>query len=316
MQRPNLFVCGAAHIDRRARSFEPLRSGASNPGTLREEVGGGALNAARNAKRHGADVSLMSVRGGDMIGDLVGSSLDRWSIHDLSAVFLDRSTPSYTALLDHQGELVSAVADMALYDLAFAKQLRRRKIRDAIDAADAVLCDANMPTDALERLVQSAGERPVFAIAVSPGRVRRLEPVLPALSCLFMNRLETLALSGMSSLPQAIVALRNSGLRRGVITAGEADTIMFDDSGCYSLRPPRSDAIVDVTGAGDALAGAATAALISDCAFPEAVRRGIAASTLTIAAESCVADYDDQTFEVVLASVGAPQRFTEIGINR
>ncbi|TIW76576.1 MAG: carbohydrate kinase, partial [Mesorhizobium sp.] len=97
---------------------------------------------------------------------------------DLSVVFLDRTTPSYTALIDAEGELIVGLADMALYDLAFPKQIRRSKVREAIAAADAILCDANLPTAALERLVALAGGRPVFAIAVSPAKVVRLAPLL------------------------------------------------------------------------------------------------------------------------------------------
>ena len=45
-------------------------------------------------------------------------------IADLSAVFLDRATPSYTALLDREGDVIAALADMALYELAFPKQMQ------------------------------------------------------------------------------------------------------------------------------------------------------------------------------------------------
>src|SRR5690606_34064848 len=140
------FVSGAAHIDRRGRIEASHVPGASNPGTLHEEVGGGAFNAARNAVRHGVDVSLLALRGGDLCGDAVAAEIEARGMEDLSAVFLDRTTPSYTALLDQNGELIAGLADMGLYDLAFAKQMRRSKVRDAVRAADAVLCDANMPT--------------------------------------------------------------------------------------------------------------------------------------------------------------------------
>ncbi|RWD59710.1 MAG: carbohydrate kinase, partial [Mesorhizobium sp.] len=126
----------------------------------------------------------------DAAADSVASAIDNAGITDLSVVFLDRTTPSYTALIDAEGELIVGLADMALYDLAFPKQMRRSKVREAIAAADAILCDANLPTAALERLVALAGDRPVFAIAVSPAKVVRLAPLLSDLSLLFMNRRE------------------------------------------------------------------------------------------------------------------------------
>ncbi len=310
MQRPKLFVSGAAHIDRRGRIDGVYVPAASNPGSLREEAGGGALNAARNAVHHGVDVTLMSLRGGDLAGLAVADVLAESGIEDVSAIFLDRTTPSYTALLDPNGELIAGLADMTLYELGFTRQLRRRKIRDAVAAADAVFCEANMPEDALMRLADMAGGRPIYAIAISPAKARRLEPILASLSCLFMNRREARVLSGADDAAEAIKLLRDRGLRRGVITAGGEETIFFDDTGVFNITPPQLEAIADVTGAGDALAGVATTALMRGESFNEAVRRGMAAAMLTIASPNVVADYEDEAFETALARVGTPRKIS------
>ena len=86
----------------------------------------------------------MSVRGGDAAGETVARAIATAGIRDLSVTFLDRSTPSYTALLDRSGDVIAALADMGLYDLAFAKQLRRASVREAVRTADAMFCDANL----------------------------------------------------------------------------------------------------------------------------------------------------------------------------
>lgn len=310
MQRPKLFVSGAAHIDRRGRIDGVYVPGASNPGSLREEAGGGALNAARNAVRHGADVTLMSLRGGDLAGLMVAQVVAENGIEDVSAIFLDRATPSYTALLDPNGELIAGLADMALYEFGFARQMRRRKIRDAVAASDAVLCEANMPEDALVRLAGMAGHRPIFAIAISPAKARRVEPILSSLSCLFMNRREARALSNAEEVSEAVEVLRSRGVKRGVITAGSEEAILFDDTGIFGITPPPLEAVADVTGAGDALAGVATAALMQGFSFHEAVRRGMAAAMLTIASPNVVADYDDEAFKRALARVRAPKEIS------
>src|SRR5690606_18408526 len=114
MHRQRLFACGAAHIDRRGRTEGTHVPGASNPGNLREEVGGGAFNAARSLIRHGVDVSMLSLRGGDIAGGAVAAALAASGVEDMSAIFLDRATPSYTALLDADGELIAGLADMQL----------------------------------------------------------------------------------------------------------------------------------------------------------------------------------------------------------
>src|SRR3990170_1906964 len=196
MTSPKILAVGGAHVDRRGLMTSPFVPGASIPGTMREDVGGGAFNALRIAVSRGATGAIMSMRGGDPAGDTVARAIAKAGILDLSAVFLDRATPSYTALLDSDGDEVAALADMQLYEMAFPKQLRRAKVREEIAVADAVLCDANIPAAGMQRLASLTEGKPVFAIAISPAKAVRLTEVLPALACLYMNRREAAALAG------------------------------------------------------------------------------------------------------------------------
>ena len=280
--------------------------GASIPGTMREDVGGGAFNALRNAVGRGAAGALLSMRGGDAAGDIVARAIAHAGIADLSAVFLDRATPSYTALLDREGDVVAALADMALYEMAFPKQLRRAKVREEIAAADAVLCDANIPAAGLQRLAALADGKPLFAIAISPAKAVRLTEMLPALTCLYMNRREAAALAGMGGddPAEAIVdRLQAIGLARGVITQGSRPAIGFDASGVITVTPPAPRKIADVTGAGDALAGAMTVALLNGKPFGEALRDGMAAALLAVESPTSVPELAAKAFAEALALV-------------
>ncbi|MEO3387482.1 carbohydrate kinase family protein [Mesorhizobium sp. CAU 1741] len=305
MTKPRLFAAGAAHMDRRGRVHAAYVAGASNPGTMREEIGGGAFNAMRNAVRHGVAGSLMSLRGGDVAGEAVARAIAAAGIEDRSATFLDRTTPSYTALLDEHGELIAGFADMGLYETGFARQMRRRAIRDAVAAADAVLCDANLPADAVARLARLAGDAPLYAIAISPAKVARLEPSLEHIACLFMNLREARRLTGDAAMTatEAARALRSRGLASGIITDGGRALTGFDARGIFTLSPPHAARIADVTGAGDAIAGVTVAGLMDGMELREAVRRGIAAARLTVESETVVAAYDDETFSATLALV-------------
>jgi sugar/nucleoside kinase (ribokinase family) len=276
---------------------------------MREDVGGGAFNALRTAAQRGAKGAMLSMRGGDAAGETVARAIAGAGILDLSAVFLDRATPSYTALLDREGDVVAALADMALYEMAFPKQLRRAKVREEIAAADAVLCDANIPAAGLQRLAGLAKGKPVFAIAISPAKAVRLTDVLPALSCLCMNRREAAALTGMGAddpLGAIIERLRALGLARGVISQGSDPVIGFDASGVMSVMPPAPRRIADVTGAGDALAGALTVALLGGVPFGEALREGIAAALLAVESATSVPALSKQAFAEALALVPEP----------
>lgn len=301
-----ILAVGGAHIDRRGQVSGPYVPAASNPGTMREDVGGGVFNALRSIVRRGVSASLLSVRGGDAAADTVSRAITEAGIADLSAVFLDRTTPSYTALLDRDGELIVGFADMALYDLAFPKQIRRSKVREVIGSADAVLCDANLPSPALERLVGLAAGKPVFAIAISPAKVVRLIPVLGALALLFMNRREATVLAGVNAnaaAPDIVDGLRCTGLRRGVVTAGDGPVLGFDETGVFSILPPTPRKVADVTGAGDALAGATVAALLRGLPLREALREGVAAATLAIESADAVPAFTAASFAEALALV-------------
>ncbi|TIN19557.1 MAG: carbohydrate kinase, partial [Mesorhizobium sp.] len=156
----------------------------------------------------------------------------------------------------------------------------------------------------LERLVAQAGDRPVFAIAVSPAKVVRLAPLLGNLSLLFMNRREAAALAGADISGRDLVGeLRRLSLTAGVITAGSAPVLGFDRSGVFAIDPPSPRRVADVTGAGDALTGATVAALLRGLPLRRALREGVAAAMLAIESAEAVPSFTAGSFGQALALV-------------
>ncbi|KQZ78288.1 carbohydrate kinase [Mesorhizobium sp. Root157] len=305
-QSPNILAVGGAHIDRRGQVSGAYVPAASNPGTMREDVGGGVFNALRTAMRRGASASLLSVRGGDAAAEAVARAIAECGAADLSVTFLDRTTPSYTALLDREGELIVGFADMALYDIAFPKQIRRAKAREAVSAADAVLCDANLPVPALERLAILADGKPLFAVAISPAKVVRLSSILGRLTLLFMNHREAAALAEVAreaAMRDVVAGLQKAGLESGVVTSGDDAILGFDGKGSFAIRPPAARHVADVTGAGDALAGATVAALLRGLDLRQALREGVAAALLAVESPDAVPKFDAASFAEALALV-------------
>lgn len=309
MTGPRILAVGGAHIDRRGTFHVEFVPGASNPGAMREDVGGGAFNALRAAIRRGAAGALVSVRGGDAAGNTVSRAVAAAGVADLSAIFLDRATPSYTALIGRDGDVVAALADMSLYEIALPRQMRRSKLREAVAAADAVLTDANLPEAALSALARTCAGLPLFAIGVSPAKVVRLAGVLPSLACLFLNRREAAVLAGTppGAPPEALVAgLRAAGLSRAMVTHGSDAVVAFDDGTVLSCPPGLSQQVVDVTGAGDALAGAAMVALLGGRPLGEALRDGMAAARLAVESASAAPAFTLREFQAALALVPQP----------
>jgi sugar/nucleoside kinase (ribokinase family) len=303
--RPKLLAIGGAHVDRRGQVSGIFVPGASNPGTMKEEVGGGVFNALRNAAQRGVEASLMSLRGADSAGENVARAIAEAKIRDISAVFLDRATPSYTALIDRDGEVLAGLADMQLYDIAFSKQLRRSKAREEAAAADAILTDANLPADALARLAALAAGKPLFAIAISPAKAVRLSGVLGSVAALFMNAREAASLAAADTTEPAALAmrLREMGLASGAITLGSAAVTGFDAGGVFTMLPPKPDRVADTTGAGDALAGVTIAAMMRGLPLRQALREGIAAAVLTVASPHAVTTLSERALGDMLALV-------------
>ena len=281
-----ILVLGGAHIDRRGRIFGDTNAGASNPGAWLEEPGGGGFNAARNLARLGHAVRMISPRGGDALGDAVAAAAIQAGVDDRPFVFLDRKTPSYTAIMENDGNLVIALADMELYKLFSPRRLTIRAVRDAFEAADLVLCDANLPAETLAVIAQRAAElgKPLAAIAISPAKVVRLKPCIAGIDYLFLNQAEAAALT--ESHPDDPLEwtrqLRALGLKGGVITRGQQSLIAFGEGLTLTLEPPAVSDIADVTGAGDSLAAGVLSALMAGLDLAEAVRHGSAAAAITI----------------------------------
>lgn len=306
-----IVVIGGAHIDRRARISGSAIPGASNPGNWYEEPGGGGFNAARNLARLGNDVAMVSVRGGDSAGEVVGEAVEAAGIRDMAQVFLDRATPSYSAVIDNNGDLVIAVADMDLYDRFVDRQLLRKSIREAVANADCVLCDANMPAETLGSLsvMTTARARPLAAIAISPAKAPRLLHALDKLSVLFLSAAEANALCrGPVSPHEWPQNLRGLGIKRAIVTNGSKPVWAFDQKRAFQIMPPPVGHLADVTGAGDALAAGTLDALARGAEFGDATRFGIAAAGIAIRSENAAPpEISARAVQEAMARVPEPQ---------
>ena len=287
-----LLCIGGAHVDRIGRVSTHYQAGASNPGTMRETIGGGMLNACRAAAL--ADLSkigFVSARGGDVAADAIGSAIETTGARDISGIFLDRSSASYTAIHDVTGEVAAALADTSIYETCLPRQLRRGMVRDAIARSQTVFLDANLPESALEAVATLASGL-VAAMGISPQKVSRLLTIADRLDVVFMNEREAEALAtsretDVSRLfPRAVIVVTHAGRPVTLAEPGQA---------VRAIAVPPRPISGDVTGCGDALAGATIARKLKDpgCNWMDAVMDGIAAAmcALTVHGPLCEAEH-------------------------
>ncbi|HBT67431.1 MAG TPA: carbohydrate kinase, partial [Agrobacterium sp.] len=259
-----------------------------------------------NLSRLGFQVRIIAPRGGDVTGEAVAEAARQAGVEDTPFTFLDRRTPSYTAILERNGNLVIALADMDLYKLFTPRRLKVRAVREAITASDFLLCDANLPEDTLTALglVARACEKPLAAIAISPAKAVKLKGALADIDMLFMNEAEARALTGQTAAnvrdwPEI---LRKAGLAGGIVTRGASEVVAFKGTETAILHPPLIREVKDVTGAGDAMASGYLAAIAGGKTIAEALRLGAAAAAITV--QSPFATAQDLSKDSVEAMLG------------
>ena len=280
------------NIDTLARISGDTVPGSSNPGTTITAQGGVGRNIAENLARLGSPVRMIGVVGDDEHG---AALLEHLSLLDVDVRGVrrsaDRATGTYTAVLDHTGDLVIGVADMDATESIGPEHVDA----DSIRAASWLVLDGNLRPDTVARCLALADEQdiPVVLDPVGVAKAARLGR-LAALHTFTPNRAELTAWAGIDDVDEARAKAHAQGVEVVWLREGMAgSTLHTGDGATTPLRLPPAP-VVDVTGAGDAFAAAVCWSLLhapdqdQDHALELACRRGLALSALTLGAADTV----------------------------
>ncbi len=287
-------VCiGAANVDRKLRSLAPLVMGTSNPAHADESFGGVARNIAENLARLGAPVALMTAVGSDAAGAALLAHAAETGIDTGATLKLaDACSGTYTAVLGGDGDMLVALADMALYDQLTPAWLATRATLRANAAM--VMADLNLPRDTVAALIDAAGrdQVPLVIVGVSIPKMARLPASLQGVRLAILNEGELAARAGRdlvtdADFAAACRALQDQGARDVIVTRGALGVFYTTPDGVDHLPAPTAEP-VDVTGAGDAFAAAVCFTLNGGGDLALACKRGLALSALTLACPQTV----------------------------
>ncbi|SEN58536.1 pseudouridine kinase [Duganella sp. CF517] len=292
-KRPVLCI-GAANLDRKLRTIAAMQLGTSNPATAEEVYGGVARNIAENLARLNLPTALLTALGDDGAGRALRDHAETAGIDMRGSLNLaDTATGTYTAILDERGELVVALADMALYDRMTPEFIDSRLPQRA--AASMTVADLNLPADSVSALLDSAraDNVPLILVAVSQPKMARLPADLTGLRLLILNRGELETLAGHALPTEADVrlacrAVQARGARDVIVTCGSQGVFHTRDGELAWLAAHEVD-VVDVTGAGDAFSAAVCWSLYQGSQdLTLACRRGLKVAAMTLESHETV----------------------------
>jgi sugar/nucleoside kinase (ribokinase family) len=277
------FVTGS-HIDLTARLFAPPVLHASNPGTVTARPGGAGLNSASTAASLGARAVMASPVGPDAHGETLRQTLARRGIVDALVTVEGLRTGTYTAIIEPDGSMLIGLADLSIYEQVGADWFFDH-CAAALNESGLWFLNANLPAETLAAIAASAGGRTLAAATISPAKAPRLRPVLNQTGFLFTNAGEARTLTGLSGAepPELARSLAASGVNCGTISSGAGPLFWWHGKQAGSITPPPVGAIVDVNGAGDALAATTLVGLQDGLPFARAVELGVHAAQMTLA---------------------------------
>ncbi len=308
-EQPGAVVIGGANVDLKARSKARATEHTSNPGHSSMAPGGVGRNIAENIGRLGDRVHLISVVGRDPLGDNLLDHTAAAGVRIEHVARTDRSTGTYTAVLDADGELIIAIADMeATADLG-PEQLNAA--RDVIASAGVLVLDGNLSLATLNYALDlSAGVRTIFE-PVSVPKAAGLKGAIDARTyAVTPNRDELAVLTDLPTrtdrqVHKAAHSLHDRGVELVWVRLGERGSMLTTADETIEI-PAVPTVVEDVTGAGDSMLGAFVHVLLQGGSPEEAARFGHAAAALTIASPHTVRP--DLTPRLVWAALDQEKR--------
>lgn len=280
-----IVVVGGANLDVKAHSTRVAVARTSNPGSVLRSAGGVGRNVAENLARLGTEVCLVAAVGADAAGEEVLAATAGAGVDVSRVARVEHPTGTYVAVLDADGELVVAVADMKATEALAPSDVDAAA--DVLGAAGLVVLDGNLRTDTLGRALEvcaAAGSR----VVLDPVSV----PKAAALAGLLSSRTPLLTITPnadeLAALGGSADDLHGRGVQLVWTRLGAAGSRLSGPGGVVDVAPVPAPEVVDVTGAGDAMLAAFCHALLAGSSPAEAAAYGQAAAALTVASPHTV----------------------------
>lgn len=253
----NIYCIGAMNVDRKFNLSEKMVLQTSNPAVSSVSVGGVVRNIAENLGRLNYDVSLFSLGGLDEDFNIIKTATEPYVNMQHVSQIPGFATGMYNAILDADGEMQLAIADMEINEEMSRTWISQYE--SILIQAELIVLDLNLPRETVEYLIDLSRSHQVdlFIIPVSGPKMNRLPEDLTGVDWLIVNQDESESFFNMKveseeDFQELVDRWLATGLENVVITRGIESSAYGNQKGeRLNLQPPVVDRVVDVTGAGD-----------------------------------------------------------------
>lgn len=287
MKQQKILVVGSSNTDMVIQTDHlPVAGETILGGTFFMNPGGKGANQAVAIARLGGKITFICKTGRDVFGHQSHQLFEDEGI-DTSYILSDSKYPSGIAMItvDNKAENCITVApganmNLTPHDLAKAK--------NAIDEADIILLQLEIPMETVEYVAKVAKEqdkRVILNPAPAPAQPLS-EELLNSLYLITPNETEAELISGqkVTDIETAIKAadlIKAKGVKNVIITMGSKGAFVSTDTVC-ELVPSYKVKAVDTTAAGDIFNGALVVALSEGRDWIEATRFACKTSAIAV----------------------------------
>jgi pseudouridine kinase len=292
-EHTEILAVGGANVDRKFHIEGETKLATSNPSTVSYSVGGVARNIAENLGRLKHDVQLVTVLGQDHDAELILNDSATYMKFSYTERLLNVSTGSYSAVLDHDGELVVALANMAIYDEFTSALIQKHEV--AFKKSKLIVIDLNCPkeTVAYVQSLAKAHHVPLVVVPVSTPKMNRMPNELSGVTYFICNKDEAetylnMTISTDQDYERATEKLAALGCEHVVITCGSNGVVARVNHQFTRYEAKPVSQIVDVTGAGDAFVSGLIHGVLMKESFDQAIQLGLVNASRTLQSKKTV----------------------------
>ena len=290
---PFILVLGASIVDIFGFCGRSYAQRDSIPGHIKISFGGVCRNIAENLARVGVNTQFISTLGDDENGKSILEHSRKLGYNMENSLFLEgESTPTYLAILNHQGEMESAVVDME--SLNKMDEVFVDGKHEVFENAEYTIVDSDNPVLLEYILKKYQGKSKFILDPVSAKKARKIRHLIKYFHTIKPNRFETEALCGFKietndDLRKAGKFFIEQGVKNVFISL-DADGIYYitseGEEGTLACCEPID--VKNVTGAGDSFVAGIGYGYMNNLNIKDTIKYAVAMSIITITHEETI----------------------------